>query len=227
MAGIESSGARLPCTNGLILVHFSGPTRRGSAVRALPPVTADDWCLDGYDMTPGSPTPEPEFVERLSAGDPGALAQAYDRYAAMVYRVGYRLLGETADAEDLVQDVFSGLPRAARSFEGRSSFGWWLNRVATRTALMLLRRRRAQRRGAERLGWTASPSSSGDAAAARMDLENALQALDEPHRIVFVLREIEGYSHQEIAELLGLRVGTVRVRLHRARRRLHAYLEAC
>jgi RNA polymerase sigma-70 factor (ECF subfamily) len=178
-------------------------------------------------MTPGPPTPEPEMVERLRAGDPGALTQAYDRHSAMVYRIGYRLLGETADAEDLVQDVFTGLPRAARSFEGRSSFGWWLNRVATRTALMLLRQRRVQRRHSEQLGGMTSRASSGDAPAARMDLENALRALDEPHRIVFVLREIEGYSHQEIAELLGLRVGTVRVRLHRARRRLHAYLEAC
>ncbi|MBE0592200.1 MAG: hypothetical protein IH616_07350, partial [Gemmatimonadales bacterium] len=77
-------------------------------------------------MTHGPPTPEPEMVERLRAGDPGALRQAYDRHSAMVYRIGYRLLGETADAEDLVQDVFTGLPRAARSFEGRSSFAWWL-----------------------------------------------------------------------------------------------------
>ena len=177
-------------------------------------------------MTPGPPTPEPEFVERLCAGEPGALAQAYDRYAAMVYRIGYRLLGETADAQDLVQDVFAGLPRAARSFEGRSSFEQWLRRVATRTALMVLRQRRVQRRGAERLGRTMSRSSSGDTPAARMDLESALRALDERLRVVFVLREIEGYSHQEIAELLGLGVGTTRVRLHRARRRLRAYLEA-
>jgi len=170
--------------------------------------------------------PERELVERLCAGAHGALAQAYERYASMVYRVGYRLLGETADAEDLVQDVFAGLPRAARSFEGRSSFGWWLNRVATRTALMLLRQRRAERRRVERFGWLASRSSTADAPAVRMDLENALQALDEPHRVILVLKEIEGYSHQEIADLLGLSVGAARVRLHRARRRLQSYLEA-
>jgi RNA polymerase sigma-70 factor (ECF subfamily) len=172
------------------------------------------------------PSPEPELVARLCAGEPDALAQAYDRYAAAVYRIGYRLLGETADAEDLVQDVFTGLPRAARTFEGRSSFEHWLRRVATRTALMVLRQQRVQRRGVQRLGRDMSRFRSGDGPAARMDLESALRTLDERFRIVFVLREVEGYSYQEIAELLGIGVGTTRVRLYRARRRLREYLEA-
>ena len=218
-------GPGLPCTIEGQVVHFLQWTRRGVAVRVLPPPTAEAQCHDAHDMSPGPPMPERELVERLCAGDPGALTQAYERYAPMVYRVGCRLLGETADAEDLVQDVFTGLPRAARSFEGRSSFGWWLNRVAARTALMLLRRHRAQRRRAERFGWLAPRSSGADEPAARMDLEHALQALDESHRVVLVLKEIEGYSHREIADLLGLSVGAARVRLHRARRRLQAYLE--
>jgi len=176
-------------------------------------------------VTQVPPSPEPELVARLRAGDAEALAQAYDRYAPAVYRIGCRLLGETADAEDLVQDVFAGLPRAARTFEGRSSFEYWLRRVATRTALMMLRQRRVHQRGMDRLNVHLPHAAGADGPADRMDLETALWKLDERLRIVFVLSEVEGYSNQEIAELLGLGAGTTRVRLHRARRRLRALLE--
>lgn len=178
-------------------------------------------------MSQFPPSPEADFdlIERLCAGESDALAQAYDRYAPMVYRIGYHLLGAADDAEDLVQDVFTGLPRAARSFEGRSTFEHWLSRVATRTALMMLRQRRRERRDERMLGRLARQWSGADATAARMDLEAALRTVDEEFRIVFVLREVEGYSYEEIAELLGISAGTTRVRLHRARRRLRAYLE--
>jgi RNA polymerase sigma-70 factor (ECF subfamily) len=171
------------------------------------------------------PLAEPELVQRLRAGDPKALEQAYDQHAPTIYRIGYRLLGETADAEDLVHDVFVSLTRAVRTFEGRGSFEHWLKRVAARTALMKLRQQRAHRQGLLRHGWRFARSTGHTAMAEQMDLEHALQQLDAPLRTVFVLKDVEGYSHEEIAELLGITVGATRVRLYRARRRLRAYLE--
>jgi RNA polymerase sigma-70 factor (ECF subfamily) len=171
------------------------------------------------------PSTDPELVARLCSGEREALAEAYDRFAPTVFRLGYHLLGDGDEAEDLVQEVFTGLPRAARTFEGRSSFVYWLRRVATRTALMMLRQRRIRGRGAQRFGWLTPRWSGAGAPAARMDLESALATLDDELRTVFMLHEVEGYSHDEIGEMLGLGASATRVRLHRARRRLRAYLE--
>ncbi len=176
-------------------------------------------------MTQQPPLAEPELIQRLRAGEADALEQAYDQHAAAVYRIGYRLLGEAADAEDLVHDVFASLSRAIRTFEGRGSFENWLKRVAARTALMKLRRQRAHQQGLRRHGWRFARSSRQAATAEQMDLEHALRQLDAPLRAVFVLKDVEGYSHEEIAELLGISVGAARVRLYRARRKLRTYLE--
>jgi RNA polymerase sigma-70 factor (ECF subfamily) len=177
-------------------------------------------------MTRQAPGPDTELVKRLRAGDPSALAQAYDQYADAIFRIGYRLLGETADAEDLVQDVFAGLARALRTFEGRGSFENWLKRVASRTALSMLRQQRVRTHGQWRFAWPYRRRATRQPAAEGLDLHAALQQLDAAHRAVFVLKDFEGCSHEEIAKLLGISVGAARVRLYRARRRIRAYLES-
>lgn len=131
------------------------------------------------------------------------------------------MTGQVDDAEDVLQDVFLGLPEALRSYAARGSFAAWLYRVAARTALMRLRatcRRRETRLFESR----AAPSGAG--VVERLTIEAALSSLPESLRIVFVLREIEGYSHAEIGAMLGIREGASKVRLHRARRALRGFL---
>ena len=155
-------------------------------------------------------------------GSPRALAELFQRHAKLVYRVAFRLTGNTYDADDVVQDVFLGLPEALRSFEARGSLEAWLHRVATRTTLMRLRR---QKTTEELQPSHASVGSRDEAVASTMVIHDALSRLPVELRTVFVLNKIEGYSHAEIAELLGIRIGTSEVRLHRAIRQLRVLLE--
>lgn len=175
-------------------------------------------------MTREQVPPELEFLARLRGGESDALATVYDRYASMVFKIAYGLLRDTAEAEDLVHDVFVGLSRAVRTFEARGSFEAWLKRVTARAALMKLRRQRVSR-GYEWHQSRVLPRSKSDVAVAeRLDLERALGALPPSLRAVFVLKEVHGYSHAEIAELLGITVNAAKARLHRARRGLRSHL---
>lgn len=164
------------------------------------------------------------LVAALRRGEPDALRDAYARHASDVHRIALRLTGSAADADDVLQDVFVGLPEALRAYEVRVSFEGWLRRVAARTALMRLRRR--DRRREEPLGVDAEPSSRGGDAVDRVWLERAIAALPDSLRAVFVLKEIEGYAHSDIAELLGIGIGASEVRLHRAKQQLRSILRS-
>jgi len=167
------------------------------------------------------PPTQRDLLDRTAAGDADALAELYRRHGAAVHAVAYRLTASAADADDVLQDVFVGLPEALRRYDGHGSFGGWIRRVAARAALM--RMRRSTRRGEVALEDDASAAAPADPAA-RVDIERALAALAPGLRAVFVLREVEGYSHAEIAGIMGLRAGTSEVRLHRARQRLRELL---
>ena len=144
----------------------------------------------------------------------------------MLLQLATRLTGQRSDAEDVVQDVFIGLPEALRRYEERGAFAAWLRRLTARHALM--RQRQAQNRhevphgvesGALRAPETA-PGGDGEF------IERALLSLSDGLRQVFVLRVVEGYSHGEIAELLGISAGASEVRLSRAVKALRGLLEA-
>jgi RNA polymerase sigma-70 factor, ECF subfamily len=168
------------------------------------------------------------LLDRVRAGDADALTELFARHGERAYATAYRLTCSVDDARDVVQDVWVALPEASASFEGRGSFDGWLHRLVVRTALMRLRSARRRREttlpdddvGAP----SAPPGEAPDAVLDRMAIEQALAALPEHLRAVFVLREVEGYTHAEIAELLGLRRGTSEVHLFRARQRLRALL---
>lgn len=164
--------------------------------------------------------PDAALVRALQSGDRSALDSLFRRYSAELLRLASGLTSNTADAEDVVQDVFVGLSLALRRYEDRGTFRAWLRAVTVRTALMV-RRRHASRRQAPLD--EAHPATSGDSLAA-LALRDALVRLPEPLRDVFVLKVSEGYSHAEIAELLGIRSGTSEVRLFRAVRRLRDLL---
>ena len=157
----------------------------------------------------------------VAGGDVAALGAMYDRHAAMVLAVAYRLLMSRADAEDVVHDVFLGLPEALRRYEERGALVGWLKRVTVRTALSRLRHDDVRATQPLDAAFAAAPRD----AAVAIDLEAAVAALPPSLRAVVVLKEVEGYSHAEIAEMVGISVAASKVRLHRALRALRGMLE--
>jgi len=162
------------------------------------------------------------LIAEARAGSPDALSALYLEHGAALFRLAYRLVGGREDAEDVVHDVFVGLPEALRRYEERGSFGGWLKRVTARVALMRLRSGKRRREvGLDNAAGRAAPPE----AAERDGLQAAVDTLPDHLRAVLVLKEIEGYAHAEIAELLGISEGASRVRLTRALKKLRDELE--
>jgi RNA polymerase sigma factor (sigma-70 family) len=163
-------------------------------------------------------------LDRVQANDMIALGELYDEYGDLVFRTALRLTRCRADAEDVAQELFARLPAAASGFTGSSaSFPGWIRRVAVRQALMLLRGGRRRREVS--VDQVAALTMSPDQTLERMSIDAALQLLSEEHRTVFLLKEVEGYDHGEIADLLGISTANSEVRLHRARRQLRDLLK--
>lgn len=169
--------------------------------------------------------PDATLVRQVQADSSEALAVLYRRHGTMIYHVAYRFLASEQDAQDVVQDVFAGLPEALRTYEERNRFEFWLKRLAVRVALMRLRAR--DRRREERLpeaDTLRSVAAGPDLAADLLATRRALRELSPEQRAVLVLKQIEGYSHAEIGDLLGISEGASAARLHRALRKLWALL---
>ncbi|MBI4546287.1 MAG: sigma-70 family RNA polymerase sigma factor [Gemmatimonadetes bacterium] len=164
------------------------------------------------------------LVEAVRAGAPEALDELYRAYSPLVHRLAYRIIGSAADADDVLQDVFLGLPEALRSYEGRAALGEWIRRVAIRTALMRLRSYERRREDALQGTNYSVTDRSVAGMVDRLALQRALDTLPEELRVVFVLKEMEGYPHAEIAHILGISSSLSEVRLHRARKLLQEYL---
>lgn len=165
-------------------------------------------------------------MERLRSGDLRALDALFHRHAQTLLGVAYRLTGSSMEAEDVVQDLFVGLPVALRRYVEQGTLGAWLRTVTVRLALDRVRRPERQREiplDAAPVPSTSHPSGA-TAIEARWELERGLATLPDALRIVFVLKEVEGFSHAEIGRLLGIRAGTSEVRLHRAIRALRRVL---
>ncbi|MGE0439240.1 MAG: RNA polymerase sigma factor [Gemmatimonadales bacterium] len=155
-----------------------------------------------------------DLIGAIRNGSPEALATAYERHALDVLRVAYRITGNRADAEDVLQDVFVGLPRALQRYRESGRFGAWLKQVAARTALMRLRRLRRE----TALSEFAEPiaGSGADLVVDRVAAAAVLDRMPPGLRRVFLLKEVDGYSHREVATLLGISIPASEVRLHRA-----------
>jgi len=172
------------------------------------------------------PTPMPrdlDVVVRARDGDASALGELYSRYGRALMAVAYRLTASRDDAEDVLHDVFLGLPEALRRYEERGALESWLKRITARVALSRLRSRTRAHEVDLPLDIHASVASTDRLS----DLDAVRQAIDglpESLRTVFVLREIEGYSHAEIAALLDISSNASEVRLHRAIRALRKTL---
>jgi RNA polymerase sigma factor (sigma-70 family) len=156
-----------------------------------------------------------QLVAAVRAGSAAALGELYARHADAVYTTAYRITASPQEAEDILQDVFVGLARALRPYQEQGRFEAWLKRLTARAALMHLRTRR--RKGEETLDVLLhdSPGATHDLTAPVM-LERLIVRLPDSLRVVFVLREVEGYSHAEIAGLLAISATNSAARLSRA-----------
>jgi RNA polymerase sigma-70 factor, ECF subfamily len=160
------------------------------------------------------------LVGRARSGDRGAAHTLYERHAERVYRLVFRLCNDEDEARDLTQDAFVRAFDRLESFRGDSSFGTWLYRVALSVALNARRRDRRLAQRWERM----TDDVADDRPRAEPDLQarlrEAIAALPERQRVVFVMHALEGYTHVEIGNLLGISEGTSKGRLFDARGRL-------
>jgi RNA polymerase sigma-70 factor (ECF subfamily) len=166
-----------------------------------------------------------DLIERLKRGDKAAIDPLYWRYAPGLLRIASHLTDSSDDAEDVVQDVFVGLERALRRYTEAGNLEPWLRRVTIRVALSKQRISRARGEVDIPLTLASSLPNEADSLPDRMNIERAIAALPNHLREVFVLRELEDYSHAEIAQMLGIRRGTSEVRFFRAIRLLRAQLK--
>lgn len=168
-----------------------------------------------------------DLVRRARAGDEEAFGALYRAHVARIHALCLRLSGDPHAAADLTQDVFVRAWEALPSFRGESALGSWLHRLAVNA---FLGERRAAGRRERRVFGTAEPAlleRAGEAVAAgaAMDLERAIAGLPERARMIFVLYDVEGYQHEEIAEMTGITAGTSKAQLFRARRLLREALD--
>jgi len=183
-----------------------------------------------------------ELVLASVAGDLDAYEALANRYEQRVYSLALRMLRQEEDAEDVTQQTFlSALENLAR-FRGEASFSTWLLRIATHAALKLIRKRKGldtvsleeATEGADDTGaiphpeyiadWRQSPAELVERNEVRRLLDDALAQVDEKHRLVFLLRDVEGLSVKETADALGLTEANTKVRLLRARLQLRELL---
>ena len=170
------------------------------------------------------------LAERCRAGDLAAFEELYRTYSGRLFSLTCRMLGNTADAEDLLQDVFLTAHRKLDSFRGNAALGTWLYRLATNLCLDHLRSRATRSSqltdSLDDEPWIPDASSRGlaEQTVSRMDLERAVALLPEGCRAAFVLHDVEGLEHSEVGEVLGIAEGTSKSQVHKARLRLRTLL---
>ena len=187
-------------------------------------------------------TTDAELVRRAQAGDLAAFEELVSRYEQRVYTQARRITGQEQDAEDVTQQAFLSALEHLADFRGEASFATWLTRIATHAALKIIRKRQglptmsleAATEEQETYGsiphpeyitdWREGPAELATHSETQRLIDTALAQLDEKHRLVFLLRDVEGMSVKETAEALQLSETNVKVRLLRARLQLREQL---
>lgn len=167
-------------------------------------------------------TPDRELVQAvMQEGDEAAFRELYRRYTPRLLQTALRLLGQSEmDAEDAVQDTWVRAVREFAGFRWQAALGTWLTSIACNVARDQLRKRRRQELDLDQVndpGWT-------PAASAHWELEQAIARLPDGYRVVLVMHDIEGFTHEEIGATLGIAPGTSKSQLFGARRSLRAML---
>ena len=180
------------------------------------------------DAVPDRRAEERALVARAQAGDLAAFEVLYRANVGRVYALCYRMAGDASLAEELAQDVFVRAWQRLGSFRGDSALSSWLHPLTVNVALS---ERRSRRRRTSRVMSTDDPAAferpetKKAAPEAAVDIDRALETLPPGARAVFVLHDVEGYKHEEIAKMTGVATGTSKAQLHRARRLLREALD--
>jgi len=177
--------------------------------------------------TPDSRVSQPDLIARVLAGDRVATRQLYDAHAPRVYRIAYRLTGDAELARESTQDVFIRAFQRLAGFRGDCALATWLHRITVTVVLSAREKRKRQtNREAPLDDWAEHAASSGSAGdpILRERLRRAIDQLPEAYRVTLIMHDLEGYKHNEIAEILGVAEGTCKSRLSLARARLRAML---
>ena len=180
-----------------------------------------------------------QLIARAQRGDEEAFAALFEAHKRRVYSLCLRMTGNTAEAEDLTQEAFLQLYRKISTFRGESAFSTWLHRLAVNVVLMHLRKKGLQQISLDEVDTSQDEPVKRDygsddrrltGSVDRIGLQHAIADLPPGYRAVFVLHDVEGYEHNEIAEIMKCSVGNSKSQLHKARmklrERLHYYREA-
>ena len=197
----------------------------------------EEVCVHRRRTTEFCELPESMVIRMAQRGDDGAFERLYRLHSARVYALCMRMLRNPDEAEDSTQEVFLHVFRKIQGFRGASAFSTWLHRVAVNTVLMRIRGSKQAKAalventegtdengngtGRPELG---APDLNLQGYIDRVALENAIKQLPPKCKLMFVLYDIQGYAHGEIAELLGCSVGNAKSQLHKARVRLRKLL---
>jgi RNA polymerase sigma-70 factor, ECF subfamily len=207
---------------------FAGISRSNS--KCIPkesalPISADD----------GKNLNEAEIIRRAQHGDETMFELLYRRHSRRVYAVCLRMLKDPGKAEELTQEAFLLLFRKIRTFRGESAFSTWLHRLAVNRVLMCLRRKTVQAVSLDEpldANETSRPPAIDpgcvdrvlEGSLDRINLERCIKRLPTGYRTIFILHDVQGYKHQEIAKILGRSVGDSKSQLHKARGQLRSML---
>ena len=177
---------------------------------------------------------EAEAIERAKQGDAAAFEALYNLHKRRVYSLCLRMTANTAAAEDLTQEAFLQLFRKIGTFRGESAFSTWLHRMAVNVVLMQLRKKglpvvpleenieTEEESPRKELGGD-DPRLAGSID--RMQLQRSIESLPPGYRMIFLLHDVEGYEHNEIAEMVGCSIGNSKSQLHKARMKLREILK--
>ncbi len=179
--------------------------------------------------------PEAEAIRLAQHGDPAAFERIYQLHSRRIYSLCLRMVSNTAEAEDLTQEAFLQLFRKIATFRGESAFSTWLHRLAVNVVLMRLRKKKVLESSLEEV--TEPDEESGgprrdfggpdlrlNGSIDRVNLQRAIEELPPGYKQVFVLHDMQGYEHNEIADIMSCSIGNSKSQLHKARMRLRELL---
>lgn len=198
----------------------TGETEKGGKAFIKPQEKIDIKTAKDFDLT-----------QAAANGNMMAFEEIYNRHHRRVYSICLRMLQNATEAEDLTQDVFIQLHRKIGSFRGDSAFTTWLHRMTVNQVLMHFRKRNVKFEKTTEEGETPIQIVGGTENPMKMPvvdkiaIEHAIEQLPSGYRNVFVLHDVEGYEHEEVAKILGCSVGTSKSQLHKARLKLRKLLQ--
>jgi RNA polymerase sigma-70 factor, ECF subfamily len=184
--------------------------------------------LEKQDLDPKAP--DLELCKLAAGGSLAAFELIYERYHRRTYSLCLRMTSSQTEAEDLTQEVFIQLFRKVGSFRGDSAFSTWLHRLTVNQVLMHFRRRSVKNERTSEDGEMPEQTVAGSGNPNKMQvvdriaLKKAISELPNGYRNVFVLHDVEGFEHEEVARLMGISVGTSKSQLHKARLKLRGLL---